>query len=63
MAPRVYGMKSEEALKHLRKVIDSCPNDPFVHHTIGLQFYAVKCYKDALTYFLKAEQIKVNLEN
>ncbi|KAH7720184.1 Protein F33H2.6 [Aphelenchoides avenae] len=56
---KVYGTKSvEEALKHLLKVADCNPNDPFAWHTIGLQFHAIKCYKDALKYFLRAEEIK-----
>lgn len=58
---KVYGTKStEEALKHLSRSLNVNPNDPFVHHAIGLQFYAVKCYQDAMKYFLKAEQIKVS---
>jgi len=56
---RVYGTKSvEEALKHLLRVADCNPNDPFVWHSIGLQFYSIKCYNDALKYFLRSEQIK-----
>uniref|UniRef100_A0A914E1N4 Tetratricopeptide repeat protein n=1 Tax=Acrobeloides nanus TaxID=290746 RepID=A0A914E1N4_9BILA len=61
---RVYGTKSvEEALKHLLKVADCNPNDPFVYHAIGLQFHAIKCYKDALKYFLKAEEIKSGISS
>lgn len=57
---KVYGTKSvEEALKHLAKVTASNPNDPFAWQAIGLQFHAIKCYKDALKYFLKSEEIKV----
>lgn len=56
---RVYGTKSvEEALKHLLKVAECNPNDPFIWHSIGLQFYSIKCYNDALMYFLKSEHIK-----
>ncbi|CAD5229100.1 unnamed protein product [Bursaphelenchus okinawaensis] len=59
---KVYGTKSvEEALKHLAKVAESNPNDPFAWQAIGLQFHAIRCYQDALTYFLKAEQIKANI--
>lgn len=59
---RVYGTRSvEEALKHLLKVADSMPNDPFVWHSIGLQFYSIKCYSDALKYFLRSEQIKTGI--
>lgn len=58
---KVYGTKStEEALKLLLRSRDSNPNDPFVYQAIGLQFYAIRCYKDALKYFLKSEQIKVS---
>lgn len=33
---KIYGTKSvEEALKHLLKVADCNPNDPFAWHTIG----------------------------
>ncbi|CAD5234900.1 unnamed protein product [Bursaphelenchus xylophilus] len=59
---KVYGTKSiEEALRHLAKVTDSNPNDPFAWQAIGLQFHSVRCYQDALTYFLKAEHIKANI--
>uniref|UniRef100_A0AC34RK23 Tetratricopeptide repeat protein n=1 Tax=Panagrolaimus sp. JU765 TaxID=591449 RepID=A0AC34RK23_9BILA len=59
---RVYGTKSiEEALKHLLRVAECNPNDPFIWHSIGLQFYSIKCYNDALKYFLRSEKIKSNI--
>ncbi|KAI6191282.1 hypothetical protein M3Y97_00211800 [Aphelenchoides bicaudatus] len=61
---KVYGTKStEEALKHLLRSRDSNPNDPFIYHAIGLQFYAVRCYKDALKFFYKAEEIKAGISS
>uniref|UniRef100_A0A7E4ZYI2 TPR_REGION domain-containing protein n=1 Tax=Panagrellus redivivus TaxID=6233 RepID=A0A7E4ZYI2_PANRE len=59
---RVYGTKSvEEALKHLLRVADGNPNDPFIWHSIGLQFYSIKAYGDALKYFLRSEHIKAGI--
>uniref|UniRef100_A0AC35GDP3 Tetratricopeptide repeat protein n=1 Tax=Panagrolaimus sp. PS1159 TaxID=55785 RepID=A0AC35GDP3_9BILA len=59
---RVYGTKSvEEALKHLLKVAECTPSDPFIWSAIGLQFYSIKCYNDALKYFLRSEHIKAGI--
>ncbi|KAI6173847.1 Regulator of microtubule dynamics protein 1 [Aphelenchoides besseyi] len=61
---KVYGTKStEEALKHLLHVITCNPNDVFGYIAIGLQFHAIQDYRHALTYFLKAEQIKSNISS
>ncbi|KAI6243876.1 Tetratricopeptide repeat-containing protein [Aphelenchoides fujianensis] len=59
---RVYGTKStEEALQHLLHVSKSNANDPFTLHAIGIQFHALKLYRDALKYFERAEAIKAGI--